>query len=71
MSKSLTTRVPDQGFSIGQRVKHQCSPWWRGIVIPLPAGRAAVGIQGPLVWVMRDQNYEIRGCYPWNLERVP
>lgn len=45
-------------------------PRWRGRVIPLPVGAHTCGTRGPLIWVMRDSDSAIRGCYAHNLVRV-
>lgn len=42
---------------------------WVGRVIPFPEGARRSGLDGPLVYVMRDNDHAIRGCYPSNLVR--
>lgn len=43
---------------------------WSGRVIPLPVGARTHGNSGdPLVWVIRDGDNMIRGCYAHNLVR--
>lgn len=61
-------------FTPGTRVQFRRStpPSWTGVVIPRPAGYDPLSSvsRRPLVFVMRDDDHAIRGCFPQNLRRI-
>ena len=60
-------------FKSGDEVVYKAS--WEGMVIPTPPWARAEGLQGPLVYVVRNTDNAVRGCYPVNLtpasEEIP
>jgi hypothetical protein len=72
-----TTQPCNLHFPKGARVAYahidsrRADPLWTGVVIPRPYDCAISGKEGPLVWVMKDNEpRNVVGCYPWNLEKL-
>lgn len=62
--------MPKAGATVCYRHRDSERATWRGVVIARPVWCRELGLDGPLVWVVREDTNKLVGVYPWNLREV-